>query len=109
MPKTALDVTVKDEKGNVIFSKNEEFAIYDLHLPQNKEGYLGLNDWDITAMTHFDLGLEPRETESYTFVVPVNEGIKSVTVDASYSYLYEEVPGKSAVLKSVTNKVDFAK
>jgi hypothetical protein len=107
MPKTALDVTVKDQDGNVVFSKNEEFAVYDLHLPSDKDGWLGLDDWDITAMTHINLGLEPKHTESYTHVVPLAAGTKSVTVEAAYSYLYED--GKSAVIKSVINKVDFAK
>ncbi|MBI4844716.1 MAG: hypothetical protein HY809_10440 [Nitrospirae bacterium] len=107
MPKTALDVTVKDDKGKVVFTHNEEYAVYDLHLPSNKEGYLGLNDWDITAMTHIDLGLEPLKTESYTNVLPLNEGTKSVTVEATFGYLYED--GHSSVIKSVSKKVDFVK
>ncbi len=107
MPKAALDVTVTDDKGKVLFSKNKEYGVYDVHMSTNKEGYLGLNDWDITAMTHIDLGLEPRQTESFTCVVPLNEGTKSVTVEAAFSYLYED--GNSAVIKSVSSKVDFTK
>jgi hypothetical protein len=100
-------VTVKDDKGNVVFSRNEIFEVYDLHMPTDKEGWMGLNDWDITAMTHVNLGLEPNHTESYTNVVPLAPGTTSVTVEAAYSYLYEE--GVSAVIKSVSKTVNFTK
>lgn len=105
MPKTALDVTVKDQNGKVIFSENKVYAVYDLHMPDNKDGWLGLDDWDITAMTHVNLGLEPHKTESFTNVVTLPAGTTSATVEAAFSYLYED--GQSAVIKSVLNKVDF--
>ncbi len=107
MPKTALDVTVKDDKGNVVFTRNEVFEVYDLHMPDDKDGWMGLDDWDITAMSHVDLGLNPKHTESYTNVVPLAIGTKSVTVEAAYSYIYEE--GESAVIKSESTTVDFTK
>ena len=107
MPKTALEVTVKDDKGNVVFTRNEEFAVYDLHMPSDKDGWMGLDDWDITAMTHIDLGLEPKHTESYTNVVPMAIGTKSATVEAAYSYIYED--GVTAIIKTVSSTVDFTK
>ncbi len=100
-------MTVKDQDGKVVFSKNKEYGVYDFHFAENKEGYLGLNNWDITAMTHFDLGIEPHETDSNTFVIPLKEGTKSAEVEAVFSYLYE--PGKSAVINKATQKVDFKK
>jgi hypothetical protein len=98
-------VTVKDQDGKVVFSKIEEYAVYDLHFADNKEGYLGLNNWDITAQKHIDLGLEPHHTESVTEVLPLAVGTKSVTVEAAFNYLYEE--GQSAVIKKASQKIDF--
>ena len=98
-------MTVKDQDGKVVFSRNKIYGVYDLHLPDNKEGYLGLNDWDITAMKHFDLGIEPHETDSHTFVIRLKEGTKSADVEASFSYIYEK--GKTATIKKVNQKVEF--
>ncbi len=105
MPQTALEVTVKDQDGKEVFSNIKTYEVYDFHFAHNKQGYLGLNDWDITAMDHVNLGLEPHETDSNTFVVPLKEGTKSVTVDAVFKYVYE--PGESAVINSASKKVDF--
>ncbi len=100
-------MTVKDQDGKVVFSKNKEYGVYDFHFAENKEGYLGLNNWDITAMTHFDLGIEPHETDSNTFVIPLNENTKSAEIEAAFSYVYEK--GKSVVISKTTQKVDFKK
>ena len=98
-------MTVKDQDGKVLFSETKDYEVYDLHLPQNKDGWLGFDDWDITAMTHINLGLEPFETDSHTFVVPLNANTKAVDVEASFIFQYEE--GKSAPWKTVTKKVKF--
>jgi hypothetical protein len=100
-------VTVKDQDGKEVFSKQKEYGVYDLHFTENKEGYIGLNDWDITAMDHVDLGLHPLETDSSTFVIPLSGDTKSVDVKASFSYNYEE--GRSMSIHTVTEKVDFTK
>ena len=100
-------MTVKDQNGKTVFSKNKEYGVYDFHFAENKEGYLGLNNWDITAMTHFDLGIEPHETDSHTFIIPLAEGTKSVDIEATFSYLYEK--DKSSLISKVTKKVDFKK
>jgi hypothetical protein len=98
-------VTVKDQDGKVLFSKTKEYEVYDLHLPQNKEGYEGFDDWDLTAMTHINLGLEPLETDSLTFVVPLKENTKSAEVEATYKFTYEE--NDTAVWKKVSKKIEF--
>ncbi len=105
IPETALDVTVKDQDGKVVFSKNKKYGVYDLHFKENKEGYLGLSNFDITAQKHYDLGIEPHETDSHTFVIPLKEGTKSVNVEAAFSYIYEK--SHTATIKKVSQKVEF--
>ena len=98
-------MTVKDQDGKEVFSRNEEYGVYDLHFEHNKEGWIGLNDWDITAMDHIDLGLEPGKIESYTFVIPLKGDTKSVDIDATFSYIYEE--GQKTAIQTVTKKIEF--
>jgi len=105
IPKAALEVTVKDQDGKVVFSKSKEYEVYDLHLPSNKEGWMGFNDWDLTAMTHINLGLEPLETDSLTFVVPLKAGTKYVEIEAAYKFTYEE--GNTADWQRVSKKIEF--
>ena len=98
-------MTVKDQNGKIVFSKEKEYALYDLHFAQNKEGYLGLNDWDITSMYRSNFGVEPFETDSQTFIIPLPEGTKSVDIKASFRFLYEK--DKEAIWTSVTKKIEF--
>lgn len=106
IPKTALEVTVKDQNGNVLFSERKLYEVYDLHLPTNKPGYLGFDDWDLTAMTHIDeLALKPFQTDSMTRVVPLKEDTTSVDVEAAYIFIYEE--GNEGVLKKETKTIKF--
>lgn len=100
-------MTVKDQKGKVLFSKTKDFEVYDLHLPGNKGGYLGFDDWDITAMTHINNGIEPLEADAETFVALLNEDTKSADIEVSFIYRYEE--GGSAVISKVNKKVEFGK
>ena len=119
-------MTVKDQNGKVVFSKTaKEYEVNDFYFKDNKkgdivtdpktmaktqlpkEGYLGLNNWDITAMDHVYDALEPGKTESFTYVVPLTEGTKSVDIDASFVYKYES--GNAAVVKKETKKVEFTK
>ena len=81
------------------------FGVYDLHLTENKEGYLGLNDWDITAMKHFDLGIEPHHTDSDIVILRLEKGTKRVDVELTFTYHYWE--GGSAVIKKVTKEVEL--
>ena len=98
-------MTVKDQDGNVLFSDRKEYTVYDQHLPSNKDGWMGFDDWDLTAMTHINMGLEPLTTDSQKFVVPLNADTKSVDIEASFIFDYEE--GDSAVIDTVSKKVEF--
>lgn len=98
-------MTVKDQDGKEVFSRNKEYAVYDFHFEHNKEGWIGLNNWDITAMDHIDLGLEPGVPDSLTFVIPFKEGTKSVDIEVTFAYIYEE--GQKTVIHTVNKKVEF--
>ena len=98
-------MTVKDQNGNVLFTERKLYEVYDLHLPDNKDGWMGFDDWDITAMTHINLGLEPFEKDAMTKVIPLKEDTTSVTVEASYVFIYEE--GIEGVIKKETKTVTF--
>ncbi len=105
IPQASLEVTVKDQDGKVLLTKKKVFAVYDVHLETNKEGYLGMSNYDITAQHHIDLGLEPHHTESITDVLPLPVGTKSATVEANFNYDYEATD--SAVIKTVSKTVQF--
>ena len=105
IPKTVLDVTVKDQNGKEVFSRQKEYAIYDLYFAGGKQ--VPLKDWDITAMKRIDQSIHSLETDSHTFVVPLSEGIKSVDVEVSFSYIYER--GKTATIAKVSKKIEFKK
>lgn len=98
-------MTVTDQDGNVLFTDKKDYGVYDLHLPSNRDGWLGFDDWDITAMTHIDLGIEPHQSDSNTYVVPLKEDTKSVTVQADFVFNYE--PGQSGVINSASKQIVF--
>jgi hypothetical protein len=101
-------VSVKDQNGNVLYTERKLYELYDLHLPSNKPGYLGFDDWDLTAMTHIDeLALKPFQTDSLTRVVPLKKDTTSVNVEAKYIFIYEK--GVEGAIKKETKKVDFLK
>lgn len=58
-------------------------------------------------MDHVDLGIGPGETDSQTFVVPLKKDIRSVGVEATFSYIYEE--GQKIAIHKVNKKVEFTK
>jgi len=98
-------VTVKDQNGNVLFTERKLYEVYDLHLPDNKDGWMGFDDWDLTAMTHINLGLEPFKTDSMTKVIPLKEDTTSVNVEAAFIFIYEE--GDEGVIKTETKTITF--
>jgi hypothetical protein len=100
-------VTVRDQDGKEVFSSQKEYFVYDFHFAENKEGYLGLDHWDITAMDHIKTGIEPKKTDSEVFVVPLTEDTKSVDIEAAFTFVYEE--GKIATIHKVNKKVEFTK
>ncbi len=105
IPQASLEVTVKDQDGKVLLTKKKVFAVYDVHLADNKEGWLGMSNYDITAQHHINLGIEPHQTESITDVFPLPVGTKSATVEAKFNYDYEATD--SAVIKAVSKTVQF--
>ena len=105
IPQTKLEVSVRDQNGNVILFKEKTYGVYNLHLPHNKEGYLGLNDWDITAMTRINQGINPGDTDSNTYMVPLNENTTSVVIEAVFKYLYEE--DVSSIIHKETREIEL--
>ncbi len=98
-------MSVKDQNGKVVYTRTKEYAIYDLHFENQPDGFMGLNEWDITKMTRFNEGIGPGEIDSKTFIIPLPEGTKSVDIEASFRFLYEE--DEAAIWKSVTKKIEF--
>ena len=99
-------MTVKDQNNKVLFTERKLYEVHDLHLPSNKDGWMGFDDWDLTAMTHItDLALEPFQTDSILRVIPLKEDTKSVTVEAAYLFIYEE--GDEGVIKKETKMIEF--
>ena len=99
-------MTVKDQNNKVLFTERKLYEVHDLHLPSNKDGWMGFDDWDLTAMTHItDLALEPFQTDSIFRVIPLKEDTKSVTVEAAYLFIYEE--GDEGVIKKETKMIEF--
>ena len=105
IPQASLEVTVKDQDGKVLLTKKKVFAVYDVHLADNKEGWLGMSNYDITAQHHINLGIEPHHTESITDVLPLPVGTKSATVEANFNYDYEAT--HSEVIKTASKTVQF--
>ena len=99
-------MTVKDQNNKVLFTERKSYEVHDLHLPSNKDGWMGFDDWDLTAMTHItDLALEPFQKDSMLRVIPLEKDTKSVTVEADYLFIYEE--GDEGVIKKATKMIEF--
>lgn len=101
----SLEVTVTDQDGKNHFSDNKIYEANNLHFPHNKEGYLGLDYWDITAMDQIELGIKPHETDLLTFIIPLQEDTEAVDVEAVFRFIYEE--DYTAVIHRKTEKVKF--
>lgn len=115
---------MKDQDGKVVFTKiAKEYEVNDFYFKNNtkgetitdpktgvtttlpKEGYLGLNNWDITAMDHVYDALEPGQTDSFTFAIPLTADTKSATVEATFKYIYDK--DSTASISTVSKKVEF--
>jgi len=81
-----LDVTVKNQDGKKIFTRQEEYSVNDLYFKGGKK--VPMAEWDVTATEHFGLGIEPITPKIYTFIIPVNLDRTSVKVDAVLTYEY---------------------
>jgi hypothetical protein len=62
-------------------------------------------NWWFDRQVHIHNGIEPGETDSHTFVVPLKEGTTAVDVEAAYRFIYEK--GKEAVWQKISKKVEF--
>ncbi len=102
-------MTVKDQDGNVLFSKTEDYIVNDFYVPEldpkGKPEEVMLPQWRFDRQQHLHQGIEPKETKSYTFVLPLKEGVKSVDVEAAFRFIYEK--GKESVWEKATKKVEF--
>lgn len=107
IPTSALDVAVKDQDGKVIFSESKEYFVNDFYVkaldPKPEDVMLPI--WRFDRQVHIHEGIEPGETDSNTFVIPLKEGTKFVTVEASFRFIYEE--GKEAIWRQATKKIEF--
>ena len=86
-----LDVTVKDQNGKKIFTRQEEYSVDYFYFKGGKQ--VPMAEWDITATEHFGLGIEPVTPDTYTFIIPVRLDTASVSIDAvlTYEYSREEI------------------
>ena len=102
-------MTVKDQDGNVVFSKTEDYIVNDFYVrdldPKGKPEEVHLPQWRYDRQQHIHQGLEPKETKSYTFVAPLKEGTTSVDVEAAFRFIYEK--DKETVWKKASKKVQF--
>lgn len=98
-------MTVKDQNGKEVFSRTKVYEVRNLHFEHNKEGYLGLNHWDITAMDQVNLGIKPHETDSLSFVIPLPEDTSSVDIEAVFNFIYEK--DHSEIIHRKIKKVEF--
>lgn len=100
-------MTVKDQDGKVVLSKTRDYTVYDLYIlaldPKPEE--VVLQNWRFDRQQHIHLGLEPGETDSNTYVLPLEEGTKSVEVEAAFRFIYEK--DKEAVWQKSSKKIDF--
>ena len=100
-----LDVTVKDQDGQKVFSRQVEYTVNDFYFKGGKK--VPMAEWDVTATEHFSLGIEPLTPDTYIFIIPVKPETESVLVDAvlTYEYTREEI----FTVQKVSQKVGIEK
>lgn len=86
MTRMVMDVTVRDEDGDKVFSRQQEFSVSDLYFKGGKQ--VPMAEYDVTATEHFDFGLRPLEPDAYSYIVPLKPGTKSADVVTTVSYIY---------------------
>jgi hypothetical protein len=74
MTRMVMDVTVRDENGDSVFSRQQEFSVSDLYFK--------------AATEHFDFGLKSLESAAYSYIVPVGTATKSADIAVTVSYIY---------------------
>ncbi|GBD96941.1 MAG TPA: hypothetical protein ENG83_13160 [Nitrospirae bacterium] len=103
MPRAALEVTAKDQDGNVIYTERRNYDNWNLWFKGNKD--VPLKYWDITATTPINQGLEPGQTDEKINVIILDKNIKSVDIEATFLFEYET--GHWEPVKKVTKTVSF--
>lgn len=81
-----MDVTVRDENRDELFSRQQEFSVSDLYFKGGKE--VPMAEYDVTATEHFDFGLKPLMPDVYRYIVPLRTGTGSADVEIKVSYIY---------------------
>ena len=83
-----MDVTVRDEKGDELFSRQQEFSVSDLYFKGGKQ--VPMAEYDVTATKHFNFGLKPLVPDAYTYILPVQRGAGALDVEVKVSYIYSQ-------------------
>jgi hypothetical protein len=86
MTKMVMDVTVRDEKGDEFFARQQEFSVSDLYFKGGKQ--VPMAAYDVTATEHFNFGLKPLESDAYTYILPLQNVTEAVDVEVKVSYIY---------------------
>lgn len=86
MTKMVMDVTVSDEQGDPLFSRQQEFSVSDLYFKGGKQ--VPMAEYDVTATEHFNFGLTPLTSDYYAYLVPIKTRSERLEVVAKVSYIY---------------------
>ena len=88
MTKMVMDVTVRDENGKELFSRQQEFSVSDLYFKGGKQ--VPMAEYDVTATEHFNFGLKPLVSDDYTYILPVQTRTGTLDVEVKVSYIYSK-------------------
>ena len=91
-------MTAKDQDGKELLNGRRKYDNWNLWFKGGK--WVELRQWDITAATNVNLGLEPEQTDSETYVVILDKNTKAVTIEVKF--LYEHEPDHWETVKTVT-------
>ncbi|MBI5408263.1 MAG: hypothetical protein HZA14_02745 [Nitrospirae bacterium] len=100
-------MSVKDQSGKVVFSETKEYIVNDFYVNSMdpKSDPIMLPVWEYDRQVHVHEGIEPGETDSNTFVIPLKEGTKSVDVEAAFKFIHEK--DKQDVWTKCNKKIEF--
>ncbi len=96
-----MDVTIRDENGKELFSRQQEFSVSDLYFKGGKQ--VPIAEYDVTATEHFNFGLKPLASDEYKYIVPVKTASESLDVEVKVSYIYS--PDRILIMGKVVRKV----
>jgi hypothetical protein len=103
IPRAALEVTAKDQNGNVIHTERKDYENWYLWFEGGKR--VGLRLWDVTATKNINLGLEPGMTDESPKVIPLENDVTSVDIEASF--LFEHEPGHWSTIATERKTVNI--